>query len=293
MHDCARQFLRDSPATSASNSRGPSTLTADQVQIDGLAKAYTATGQRALRASRHDGRCRKRHAQRRRRTIWICEGNVHIVQGDRTMIAEHVSGTTRSRAKRTREGNVDDAVPERNQPAHRDAETDQDQESAAKGDAAAVGKALAKDPMEPTLFGAQMPQAKASREPQPMRRSRRACVRVRSTSTLDKAISSVPGARCGARSKRDRVPSMILWGPPGTGKTTLAEIVARFDRCAFRAALGGERRRRGSAQGRRGSASANDASGQRSRAVHRRDPSIQQSAARRGACRTSRTERSR
>ena len=27
--------------------------------------------------------------------------------------------------------------------------------------------------------------------------------------------------------ERDAVPSMILWGPPGSGKTTLAEIVAR------------------------------------------------------------------
>ena len=32
---------------------------------------------------------------------------------------------------------------------------------------------------------------------------------------------------------RDQVPSMILWGPPGTGKTTLAEIIANTTRSRF------------------------------------------------------------
>src|SRR5437660_10723382 len=31
----------------------------------------------------------------------------------------------------------------------------------------------------------------------------------------------------------DRVPSMILWGPPGSGKTTLAEIIARQTHARF------------------------------------------------------------
>ena len=31
----------------------------------------------------------------------------------------------------------------------------------------------------------------------------------------------------------DRIPSMILWGPPGTGKTTLASLIARHTRSAF------------------------------------------------------------
>ncbi len=31
----------------------------------------------------------------------------------------------------------------------------------------------------------------------------------------------------------DRIPSMILWGPPGTGKTTLATLIARHTRSAF------------------------------------------------------------
>ena len=33
--------------------------------------------------------------------------------------------------------------------------------------------------------------------------------------------------------ENDTVPSMILWGPPGTGKTTLAEIVARATQAEF------------------------------------------------------------
>ncbi|RKP10389.1 AAA ATPase central domain protein [Thamnocephalis sphaerospora] len=32
----------------------------------------------------------------------------------------------------------------------------------------------------------------------------------------------------------DRIPSMILWGPPGTGKTSIARIIAEHTRSAFR-----------------------------------------------------------
>ena len=36
--------------------------------------------------------------------------------------------------------------------------------------------------------------------------------------------------------------SMIFWGPPGTGKTTLAHLVASVDRAGLRAVQRGHRR---------------------------------------------------
>ena len=81
--------------------------------------------------------------------------------------------------------------------------------------------------MEPTLFGSQLPQSKPSREPDA---NAPLAARMRPR-TVDEYVGQAdiiaPGRALRRAIESDRVPSMILWGPPGTGKTTLAEIVAR------------------------------------------------------------------
>ncbi len=42
-----------------------------------------------------------------------------------------------------------------------------------------------------------------------------------------------PGKPLRVSIERDELNSAILWGPPGTGKTTLALLVARLTRCEF------------------------------------------------------------
>src|SRR5947199_1308531 len=42
-----------------------------------------------------------------------------------------------------------------------------------------------------------------------------------------------PGKPLRQQIERDQLSSVILWGPPGVGKTTLARIVARMTHCEF------------------------------------------------------------
>ncbi|MEK7864096.1 MAG: AAA family ATPase, partial [Chloroflexota bacterium] len=42
-----------------------------------------------------------------------------------------------------------------------------------------------------------------------------------------------PGRPLREAIERDQVHSVILWGPPGSGKTTLARLIARLTRSQF------------------------------------------------------------
>jgi len=55
--------------------------------------------------------------------------------------------------------------------------------------------------------------------------------------TLDEFVGQEhilgPGKPLRVRIERDDLGSLILWGPPGSGKTTLAHLIARITRCDF------------------------------------------------------------
>jgi putative ATPase len=79
----------------------------------------------------------------------------------------------------------------------------------------------------PTLFGESMPGSPPGEQALPEGAPLAARMRPR---TLDEFVGQkhVLGAGSGLRAafERGRAPSMILWGPPGTGKTTLARLAA-------------------------------------------------------------------
>jgi putative ATPase len=105
---------------------------------------------------------------------------------------------------------------------------------------------MGEDEQQPSLFGdaasgpvRQSRQAKAARGPEAddaPDRARPLAARMRPR-TLDEVLGQdhllAPGHALRRALERDQVPSMILWGPPGSGKTTLASVIAASTHARF------------------------------------------------------------
>src|SRR6185436_10413856 len=83
-----------------------------------------------------------------------------------------------------------------------------------------------------SLFG-EAPEARAAREPRP---DAPLAERVRPR-TLDEIVGQEevlgPGKPLRRAIEHDALPSLILWGPPGSGKTTLAHVIRQRTRAQF------------------------------------------------------------
>ncbi len=95
-------------------------------------------------------------------------------------------------------------------------------------------------PDQSSLFGSDMPPSTKKQTPPSTTSSTHAgeplAARMRPR-TLDEILGQDhilgPGRILRRSIEEDHIPSMILWGPPGSGKTTLAEVIARQTQARF------------------------------------------------------------